>query len=135
MFGAGVLGLMLWVPPHEGCKAGAALADVYFKDPFVAYLYIGSIPFFAALWQAFMALGYAGRGEVFSPHMAKALGRIKYFALANAGVLAAAAAYIRITSAAGEDPAGFVMPAALAVFVSIAAAWAANAAEKKARGR
>ncbi|HNT98272.1 MAG TPA: hypothetical protein PKK31_08415, partial [Elusimicrobiales bacterium] len=45
--GIGILAFMLWLPPHEGRAAGATLFEVYFKDPFLAYVYIGSIPFFA----------------------------------------------------------------------------------------
>ncbi len=133
LFGVAVLGLLLWVPPHEGRNAQAALSAVYFKDPFLAYVYIGSIPFFTALWQTFRLLGYAGRGEVFTPQGMRSLRLIKYCALTTAGIVAGAAAYIRITAGPGEDPAGFVVPGVFAVFVSLSAAAAAAAAENIAR--
>jgi len=58
LIGAGVLALMLWEPHIEGRNAHATLFEIYFKDPFLAYAYLASTPFFVALYQAFMVLGY-----------------------------------------------------------------------------
>ncbi|MDA8130128.1 MAG: DUF2975 domain-containing protein [Elusimicrobia bacterium] len=125
LLGAGVLALMLWVPPHEGRNVNAALFAVYFKDPFLACAYIGSIPFFSALYQAFRVLGYIGRNELFLPRTVRTLRTIRYCALATAGIVAAASAYVRITAGGNDDPAGFVMPGVIAVFASLVAAAAA----------
>ena len=57
LMGIGALGIMLWEPHIEGRNAHATLFEIYFKDPFLAYAYIGSIPFFVALYQAFKVLG------------------------------------------------------------------------------
>lgn len=132
--GIGVLALMLWIPPHEGRNAGATLFEVYFKDPFLAYVYIGSIPFFAALYQAFKLLGCIGCDDTRSPAAAKALRTIKYCALANAGLIAGAVVYIFMTAGANDDPVGFVIPGVLAVLASLAAAAAAAVFEKKRTG-
>ncbi|HVT90567.1 MAG TPA: DUF2975 domain-containing protein [Tepidisphaeraceae bacterium] len=64
--GLGALALLLWEPQLEGRNAHATQFEVYFKDPFLAYAYVASIPFFAALYQAFKVLGYARRNKVFS---------------------------------------------------------------------
>ncbi len=127
--GLGALALMLWVPPHEGRNADAALSAVYFKDPFLAYVYLGSLPFFYALFQAFKVLGYIGRNEAFSPNTVKALRTIRRCALATAGLAAGAVISIRVTAGPAEDPAGFVMPGVFAVFASLAAASAATVLE------
>ena len=66
LIGIGALALMLWEPHIEGRNAHATLFEIYFKDPFLAYAYIASIPFFVALYQAFKVLGYAGQNKVFS---------------------------------------------------------------------
>ena len=58
---------MLWEPHIEGRNAHATLFEIYFKDPFLAYAYIASIPFFVALFQAFTILGYVGQNKAFSP--------------------------------------------------------------------
>src|SRR5919106_5021297 len=86
--GIGALALMLWEPHLEGRNAHATPFEIYFKDPFLAYAYVASIPFFAALYQAFKVLGYAGQKEVFSPEAVKALRTIKYCALAIIGFVA-----------------------------------------------
>ena len=58
LIGIGALALLLWEPHIEGRNAHATLFEIYFKDPFLAYAYIASIPFFVALYQAFKLLGY-----------------------------------------------------------------------------
>src|ERR1700746_1239013 len=73
----GAAALMLWEPRIEGRNAHATNFEIYFKDPFLAYAYIASIPFFVALYQAFKLLGYIGRNEVFSLRSVKALRTIK----------------------------------------------------------
>ena len=57
--GIGAVALLLWEPHIEGRNAHATNFEIYFKDPFLVLVYIGSIPFFAALYQAFKLLGYA----------------------------------------------------------------------------
>jgi hypothetical protein len=61
LIGIGALALMLWEPHIEGRNAHATTFQIYFNDPFLAYTYIASIPFFVALYQAFKVLGYAGQ--------------------------------------------------------------------------
>lgn len=127
--GLSVLGFMLWLPPHEGRNAQATLFATYFKDPFLAYVYIGSIPFFTGLYQAFKVLGYIRRDETFLPPTLKALRTIRYCALATVGLAIGGVIYIILAAGAQEDKAGGVMPGAFAVFVSMAAAAAAGVLE------
>jgi hypothetical protein len=42
LMGIGALGLMLWEPHLEGRNAHATTFEIYFKDPFLAYVYVGS---------------------------------------------------------------------------------------------
>src|SRR6267378_5775924 len=88
LLGVGVFALLLWEPNLEGRNVNATLFEIYFKDPFVAYAYIGSIPFFVALYQAFKVLGYVRQNKTFSPATVKALGTIKYCAIAIIGFVA-----------------------------------------------
>jgi hypothetical protein len=57
LFGIGVLAFMLWEPHLEGRNVHASLFQIYFKDPFLAYAYVASIPFFVGLYQAINVLG------------------------------------------------------------------------------
>jgi hypothetical protein len=77
LIGIGTLALMLWEPHIEGRNMHATLFEIYFKDPFLAYAYISSIPFFTALYQAFRLLGYAGQNRIFSQAAVKAFQAIK----------------------------------------------------------
>ena len=88
LIGIGALAIMLWEPHIEGRNAHATLFEIYFKDPFLAYAYIGSIPFFVALYQAFKVLGYVRQNKTFSQATVKALGTIKYCAIAIIGFVA-----------------------------------------------
>ena len=81
LIGIGALALMLWEPHIEGRNKHATPSEIYFKDPFLAYAYVASIPFFVALYQAFKVLGYAGRNEIFSQAAVNALRTIKWCAL------------------------------------------------------
>ena len=99
LVGIGALALMLWEPHLEGRNAHATLFEIYFKDPFLAYAYIASIPFFVALYQAFKVLGYAGQNKVFSQAAVKALRTIKYCAMAIIGFVAVGEVFIMLAIA------------------------------------
>src|SRR6186997_1597238 len=90
LIGIGALALMLWEPHLEGRNAHATVFEVYFKDPFLAYAYIASIPFFVALYLGFKVLGYAGQNQVFSQAAVNALRTIKFCAIATIGFVAGA---------------------------------------------
>jgi hypothetical protein len=120
LIGVGTLALMLWEPHLEGRNANATLFEMYFNDPFLAYAYIGSIPFFVALYQAFKVLGYAGQNTMFSPAAVKALRTIQYCAFITAGAIVAADAYLVIAArSSNDDSAGAVMLGIIATFVFI----------------
>src|SRR5437868_12655310 len=88
LIGIGALALLLWEPQIEGVNAHATNFEIYFKDPFLALVYAGSIPFFIALYQSFKILGYAGQNKVFSQAAVKTLRTIKYCALTIIGFVA-----------------------------------------------
>jgi hypothetical protein len=124
----GALVLMLWEPQIEGRNAHATLYEIYFKDPFLAYAYIASIPFFVALYQAFKVLGYAGQNKVFSQTAVKALRSIKYCAVAIIGFVAVGEIFIMLGNS--DDRAGGVFMGILITFGSIVIATAAAVFER-----
>jgi Protein of unknown function (DUF2975) len=128
--GIGALTLMLWEPHLEGRNANATVFEIYFKDPFLAYVYIASIAFYTALYQAFKLLGYIGRNEVFSLNSVRALRTIKYCAVALVAMIAAAIAYLFIAIRGKDDIAGGVAIAVVMTFISIVVATAAAVFEK-----
>ena len=123
LIGIGALTLMLWEPHIEGRNAHATLFEIYFKDPFLAYAYIASIPFFVALYQAFKVLGYAGQNKVFSQAAVKALRTIKFCAIAIVGFVAVGEIFIMLGNS--DDRAGGVFMGILITFGSVVIATAA----------
>lgn len=116
LIGIGALTFMLWAPHTEGVNANATtLREIYFDDPFLAYVYIGSIAFFVALYQAFTLLGRVTRNEVFSQRSVQALRTIKYCAITIIVFALGAEGYIlTVQRAIEEDIAGGV---ALGIFI------------------
>jgi hypothetical protein len=97
---------MLWEPHIEGRNAHATLFEIYFQDPFLAYAYLASTPFFVALYQAFKLLGYIGQDKAFSQATLKALRTIKSCALAIIGFVALGELFIMLGNS--DDRAGGV---------------------------
>lgn len=120
LIGLVTFALMLVEPQFEGRNAHASLSRIYFNDPFLACIYIGSIPFFVALFQAFKLFGYIRQNKVFSQAAVNALKTIKCCAFITAGAIAAVGVYLRIAAfSSGDDPAGAVMLGIIAAFASI----------------
>jgi len=128
LVGIGAIAFLLWEPHVEGRNKHATLFEVYFKDPFLAYVYIGSVPFFAALYQAFKVLGYAGKSNIFSPAAVKALRTIKYCAIAIMGFVVVSVVFMPFDDP-DDRPPGVVMRV-LVVFSSIVVAAAAAMFER-----
>ena len=128
--GIGVLIAMLWDPHLEGRNVHATVFEIYFKDPFLAYVYIASLPFFFAIYQAFKVLGYAGQDNLFSQAAVKALRTIKYCALITAGAIVVADTYLFIAMRGKDDSGGGIMLGLAATFVSIIIASATTVFEQ-----
>jgi hypothetical protein len=124
----GALAFMLWEPHIEGRNAHATLFEIYFKDPFLAYAYLSSIPFFVALYQAIRVLGYIGENNAFSQRTLKALRTIKFCALAIIGFVAVGELFIVLGNS--DDRAGGVFIGILITFGSVVVATAAAMFER-----
>ena len=128
LIGIGALAFLLWEPQVEGRNAHATLFEIYFNDPFLVYAYVASIPFFAALYQMFKVLGYAGQNKIFSSAAVNALRTIKYCALAVIGFVIGAEIFILLSSE--EDKAGGIMMGVFIIFGSIVISAAAAMFER-----
>ena len=128
LIGIGALALLLWEPHIEGRNAHATVFEIYFKDPFLAYAYLGSIPFFVAVYQTFKVLGYIGQNKAFSQATLKALRTIKLCALATIVFVAGAELFIMLHTS--DDRAGGVFIGALITFGSVVIATAAAMFER-----
>src|SRR3982751_1224761 len=108
LLGVGVFAFLLWEPQLEGRNVNATQFEIYFKDPFLAYIYLAFVPFFIGLYQAVRMLGYARRDEVFSEPAVRAMRIVKYCALATVLFFLGAEAYIFIFVRGTDDVAGGV---------------------------
>ncbi len=128
--GIGVLAALLWEPWVEGVNAHATtLYEIYFDDPFLAYIYTAFIAVFIAFYQAFKLLGYIGREEAISEHSARALRTIKYCAITFAAFIMGAEAMI-ISHRGEDDIAGGVAMGLFMIFISVVVASAAAVFER-----
>src|SRR6476646_10302999 len=84
-----VLGGLLWFPQTEGRADTLDLIRIY-ADPFILYIYLGSIPFFVGLYQAFKLLGFIEANEAFSQGAVHTCKTMKFAALGLIGCIAAA---------------------------------------------
>ena len=130
LIGIGVLAGLLWEPQVEGRNVHATQFEIYFKDPFLAYIYLAFVPFFVGLYQAFKILGCARRNEIFSQCSVRALRIIKYCALTTAIFIVGAEAYIFIFVRGTDDVAGGVMMGAFIILLSAITATAAAVFER-----
>ncbi len=130
LVGIAAAALLLWEPWVEGVNANATgISQIYFDDPFLWLVYVGSIPFFIALWQAIKVLGYAGQNKVFSHAAVKALRTIKFCALTIIGFVVVEEIIIMLTHG-DDDAAGGIMIGVFITFGSIVVATAAAMFEK-----
>lgn len=110
----GVFAGLIWFPQTEGRAVGLDLFSIY-TDPFILYIYIGSIPFFVGLYQAFKLLRYIEANTAFTPGAVIALKHIKIASLILIACIAGAELYIRFF-AHGDDIAG---PTMLGISLSV----------------
>lgn len=131
LIGISALAFMLVEPHFEGRNANATFYQVYFNDPFLAYAYVGSIPFFVALYKIFTLIGYARQNNFFSPDSIRALRTIKRCALTLIGFVAGAVAYFFLAVRGEDDIAGGVAMGLFVILLSAIVASVAAVFERK----
>lgn len=123
LIAAGVLAGLMWFPQTEGAAQNLDLISIY-TNPFILYIYMGSIPFFVGLYQAFKLLNLIDANKAFSRAAVTTLKNMKLASLSLIGFIVLALVFIRFF-AQGDDPAG---PTALGIVVSFGVAVIATAA-------
>ena len=120
----GAVAALLWEPQIEGRNAHATPFEIYFKDPFLAYAYAASIPFFVALYQAFKVLGRVGADQVFSEANIRRIRIIKFCALIIVGLVGLGGILLAVFTDS-DDRAGGVAIGLVIIFSSLSVAAAA----------
>lgn len=125
LISVGILAGLLIFPHFEGRNRNADFFSVYFKDAFLAYVYLTFIPFFGAFVQAFKLLGHIERNKVFSEAAVRCLRNIKYcamlFALFFAGIFP-----LIIGFAHDDDAPGVALIPFVVIFAAFVVATAAG---------
>jgi len=124
-----VLAGLIYFPLTEGRAANLDLFSIYW-DPAILYMFVGSIPFFTALYQSYKLLGYIEQNKVFSLGAVKALKTIKYCGIAIAGFVVVGQIALIITQHGKDDMAGPLALGVIITFISIAVATGAAVFEK-----
>jgi len=128
VLGVAVLAFLLWEPHLEGRNAHATVSQVYFHDPFLAFAYLGSIAFFAALFRAFTLLGQvAGQGGI-PPSAPANLRFIRNCAFVLIGFVVVGEVFIFLHES--DDRAGCVFMGLLVALGSVGVALAAAKLER-----
>lgn len=130
LIGLAALAFLLWEPHVEGRNAHATIFEIYFKDPFLAYVYLGSVPFFVALYRAFGLFEHLKQKGAWSQSTLDALRAIKRCALAMLGFVAGGVVIILLFGDPDDRPAGIFMSFLVASTAGLMATAAAIFARK-----
>ena len=120
--GISLIGLVVFVflllgPHFEGRNINATIFQIYFQDPFLACVYISSMPFFVGLYQVFKALSLIRRNKIFSAETIRSARIIKFCALLTIGFVALGEVYIIFHNS--DDRAGGVFMGILIALFSV----------------
>lgn len=130
LIGIGAFAFLLWEPHIEGRNAHATTFEIYFKDPFLAFVYVGSVPFFVALYRAFGLFGHVRQIGTFSDKTLDALRAIKHCGIAMIGFVAVGVVFIIVFGDKDDRPPGLFMSLLVTIASSGIAAAAAILARK-----
>jgi len=130
LLGIGILVFMLWEPHLEGRNVHATNFEIYFRDLFLAYVYVASTTFFIALYKTFTLLGRIKKGEIYSEYSLHALKMIKYSARTIIIFILGAEAYAFVFVRGRDDIAGGVAVGFFLLLVSITVAFLSAKFEK-----
>lgn len=121
--------ILLWFPHLEGRNDNATLFQIYFTDPFLAYIYLASTPYFVALYQAFQLLGLIELNQAFSMASVTKLRNIKRcaFAIIFFGV---GCTPFFLQAAQAEDAPGFMVIELVIIVAAITVATFAAVLQK-----
>lgn len=123
LIGLAVCSSLIWFPQTEGRAANLDLISIY-SDPLILFVYLGSIPFFYGLYQAFKLLNLIDANKAFSQTAVNTIRNMKYASVILISFIIMALIFIRYF-AQGDDVAG---PTMLGVCISLAFGVIATAA-------
>lgn len=119
LIAVGALAALIRFPQTEGRAANLDLISIYL-NPVILYMYIASIPFFVAIYQAIRLLGFVEKNKIFSQQAVKAVEYIKYCAMSIVGFIVVAEGYLFLVERGkSDDIAGGVMGGLMVMFLAV----------------
>jgi hypothetical protein len=118
LVGVAVFIAMLWFPQIEGRNRNSGPIELYFNDPFLAYSYLASIPFFVGLYQGFKLVSALNKKGSFKKTAIHSLQIIKNCALISIGFIILGE-LILFFGEPEEDLAGIVALGIMLTFISL----------------
>lgn len=111
---------LIYFPQIEGRNVNSDWLSLYFNDPFLAYIYIGSIPFFVGLYHIIKLLGLIEK-KTFAKKASPVLQNIQYCALLNAGFILGAFGFLFMMGVE-EDITGVLVLGSGAILIALSIA-------------
>lgn len=128
--GLAVLYMMICLPQTEGRAKNLNTFQIY-RDPFIMYGYLSSIPFFIALYSGIRLLGLIAQRKWYSTAASNNLKRIRYCVLLSVLLIAGAAVFIQLTHEKKDDPVGFLVVCMMVIITGLIVAFIAHKYENK----
>ncbi len=118
--GIGVAAALLIEPHFEGRNQNASWHEIYLQDPLLAYVYIGSIAFFVALYHGFRFLLHIDKPSISTKLLSFRLQRIRAALLVLLGFISGFALYlVTVQRTIEEDIAGGIAMSLFAFLVTV----------------
>jgi apolipoprotein N-acyltransferase len=117
-----ILAGLLYFPQIEGRNSHATNRIlIYFNDPFLAYIYLGSLLFFTGIYFAIKMLGLIEHNQAFTHSAVKTLRNMKYSALALMGFILLAMPWIFMFGQDDDAPGVVLLGLAAALVAGVLA--------------
>lgn len=117
LIGIGSFCFLILEPQIEGRNVHATLFEIYFKDSFLMCVYLASILFFMALYNAFRIFGYIKKDNNTLQLIIESLNTIKHCLLTLIILIMLAETYLFIFMRNKDDIAGGVFMGFLMIFI------------------
>ncbi len=112
LIGGAVLSGLIFFPQTEGRATDLDILHIYL-DPFILYIYVASLAFFTALFQAIKLLIFFENNNIFSPAAVNTVRNIKNCGITIIGFILGAEIFLMFTGE--EDKTG---PIALGIYIT-----------------
>lgn len=116
VLGLSTLAFLLWEPHVEGRNTQATTFDIYFRDPFLAYVYLSSAFYFAILYQTHRILGNISPPKEHGPAIVRTLRTVHRCALVLLALAIGAMLWVLISGDQEDQPPGLFMSSIVAGF-------------------